>query len=124
MAEFQAVMRHFSRLCKGGNGCAGCPMHVDKCCEENLEDWDAAKAERIIMKWAAANPEPRYPTWREWHHTKAHNDLLEPMKLCNFAPCGHNTECPDGHACLPCYDSPIPADIAKKLGVGPIKEVR
>jgi len=74
-------------------------MHASKCCGENLEDWDAAKAERIIMKWAAANPEPRYPTW---------NEYLCSLYYGKIPPYVGNIE--------------IPADIAKKLGVEPIRE--
>jgi len=115
MAEFQAVMRQYKRMYEahGKNN-------------DFFSRWrflfEPETIERCVMEWAAANPELRYPTWREWHSTKPNNERLCPMALCNFVPCPHGTEVPEFSVCSACHDIPIPADIAKKLRVGPISE--
>jgi hypothetical protein len=113
MAEFQEVMRHANRLCGGFENCRECPIEEIGLC--GAIDCNAAKAERIIMDWAAANPESRYPTWREWQ------SATFPDAGSNMRPCAFGLSC-DGVSCLQCPDRTIPADIAKKLGVEPIRE--
>ena len=123
MAEFQAVMRHANRLCGGFENCRECPIEEIGLCD--AIDCNAAKAERIIMDWAAANPEPRYPTWREWLHT-TFPDVRDCERMALF-PCAFDQRlivevgCPPNH-CDACRNKRIAADIAKKLGVEPIRE--
>lgn len=119
MAEFQEVMRQGKRMCKRYGECESCPIFKANiscpvvCCES---DRSIADVERIIMDWAAAHPEPRYPTWEEWYKS-------------NFPNVGHPV-CPNYFlkntcglykSCDECRAQPIPADIAQKLGIKPIE---
>ena len=126
MAEFQEVVRQAERMCRSfGADCDRCKLH---CLDEEAlcvfggtpEAWRTNKvtdAERIVMDWAAENPEPRYPSWHE-----AWKQLF---------PDGQGSPCPVaydvryewekcGADCKSCKDRPIPADIAEKLGIKPI----
>ena len=99
MAEFQEVMRQAKRMCERfGRDCAGCGIAGGHCplgpIPENWDVSDFENIERIVMDWAAANPEPKYPTWTEWLRTFSADGV-------------------DLYA-------PIPADIAEKLGIKPI----
>ena len=100
MAEFQKVIAEWKRLCKSRLhlGCSGCPVNNGVYCRIGNKPFDD-DFEYEILKWAAANPEPRYPTWREY--------------LCSLY-----------YGKIPPYvgNIEIPADIAKKLRVGPIRE--
>jgi len=100
MAEFQKVIAEWKRLCKSRlhSGCTGCPVNNGVYCRIGNKTF-SDDFEDEILKWAAANPEPRYPTWREY--------------LCSLNSGKHT---PDA------IYKQIPADIAKKLGVEPIKE--
>ena len=116
MAEFQEVMREWTRMCNAVSGkaehrnlCSNnesgyvCPLQENGLCNlaiaaQTNEDW--AEGEHIIMAWAAEHPEPVYPTWVEW-----------------FRQIG---VVPYGQKCF--HDwllKPIPADIAQKLGIIP-----
>ena len=102
MAEFQKVLEQAKRMCGTfGLDCSGCEL-----CDSdngvcalapygalaNIDVIKLAEIERIIMDWAAANPEPRCPTWAEWLR------MLGVVRLSDM----------------------IPADIAKKLGIKPL----
>lgn len=113
MAEFQKVMREWSRMCvipkSYGGICSSkqdgyiCPMKSNGMCNKTLTDQtdaDREKGEAIIMAWAAENPEPVYSTWVEW------------LRQIGVVP--HDQKC--FHDWLL---KPIPADIAKKLGIEP-----
>ena len=122
MAEFQEVMRQAERMCKAHDECECCPI------KEEMDDLgekcpfcgalDVAAVEQKIMGWVAENPEPRYPTWKEWQNKNfPNNDAL--MKPCIFESeeyfnCSHEI------GCEKCMNKPIPADIAEKLGIKPI----
>ena len=109
-------------------GCAGCPakalwdkddiclmrlMSKAKNCEEQIEG---------LRAWAEEHPVPRYPTWKEWQNTVFRYAALQ-VRPCHFMDkltlqCGGNTS----EECLTCYEHPIPADIAAKLGIRPMEE--
>lgn len=128
MAEFAEVMRQAKRMCAAHEACYKCPLkdHTAMCAgNKNLSciasKCDVSELERIVMEWAAAHPEPRYPSWNEaWKQLmpNAHNekspcpcfflDTDRAMKLCNE------------QECVACKNTPIPADIAEKLGIKPI----
>jgi len=122
MAEFQEVMRQAERMCKAHDECECCPI------KEEMDDLgekcpfcgalDVAAVEQKIMGWVAENPEPRYPTWKEWQDTNfPNNDAL-------MRPCIFESEeyfgCKLEIGCEECMNKPIPADIAEKLGIKPI----
>lgn len=105
MAEFQEMVQEFHRLCETQrrlykNTCDKCPIKIAtmgtmfQCYRYVLEK--PKEAENIIMSWAAEHPEPVYPTWAELllsiYHDVSYARLL---------------------------GTPIPADIAQKLGIEP-----
>ena len=96
MAEFQEVIKHLGRMLDSHK-------HGDSIAFEASVPADAFKdaklVEEIVMKWAAENPEPVYPSWGTWLAAKFGYDLREIM-----------------------YE-PIPADIAQKLGIEPKPQV-
>lgn len=105
MAEFTEVMRQAKRMCKSCAECSGCAMRY--------------QFERIVMTWAAEHPEPRYPTWNEWHRSMF-PDATALIRPCEFESVTVQ-ECYN-RTCITCIDRQIPADIAAKLGIKPIKE--
>ena len=117
MAEFVEVMKQKKRMCekyKGGGICTSidyniCPLKGHELCNKPITCINIDKiqeGEGIIMRWAADNPEPVYPTWGEW--------LLQTCQV-GITTNGKN----DWDGLLLSH---IPADIAQKLGIEP-KEV-
>lgn len=123
MAEFAEVMRQAQKICDTYK-CDDCPMvdHVDMCGLIHSKYRKAGfllEFEQIVMQWAKEHPEPQYPTWEEWHKENF------PNASANFTPCTFASTSELGCAktnCRACRSRPIPADIAKKLGIRP-KEV-
>lgn len=99
MAGFQEMMRQWARMCHSfrclPNGCSGCPLVHEHCYHEVPYGMDISIIESKVMAWAAEHPEPVYPTWGTWLSEKYDYDLREIMY------------------------TPIPADIAQKLGLQP-----
>lgn len=124
MAEFIDVMKQAKRMCKTHESCWECPMPRNNkeyscpLCAVNGETGEIEKVERIVMDWAAENPEPRYPSWKKWWDDTFSDSAYMPCPK-NFmsneaSGCIEQPNCPD------CMNRPIPADIAEKLGVKPI----
>lgn len=127
MAEFQEVVRQIKRMCTKQNYCYECPMRVITCanggnkplsCIAAVCDDEVERLEKIVMDWAAAHPEPRYPSWNEAWKQLFPDGQKTPCPGCcgrKYAPewCGHEE-------CGKCKDRPIHADIAEKLGIKPI----
>ena len=120
MAEFQEVMKQAKRMCKAN--CEECPLShtVGSICPIAVTGNDEiAEIERIVMGWAKENPEPRYPTWKEWQDTNfPNNDAL--MRPCIFESEEYFGCRKLEIGCEECMNKPIPADIAEKLGIKPI----
>lgn len=126
MAEFAEVMKQRKRMCKTIKACAFCPLGFgnngtnDDCVEIGLNKPE--EAEKIIMEWAAAHPEPVYPSWNE-----AWKQLFPDAARQSESPClkyflsADRINC-RGIPCRDCTAKPIPADIAEKLGIKPISE--
>ena len=130
MAEFAEVMRQAHRMCDVCK-CDDCPMadHVDMCGlihSKYRKEGILLEFERIVMQWAKEHPEPQYPTWEEWQRDNFPGTLRF-LCQCHFVAkdalenaigekCEHIK-------CSECRARPIPADIAKKLGIRP-KEVQ
>lgn len=113
--EFQEVMKIRERMCDKEYGCDNCPLDAFDDCKipriDELEEY-----EKVIMKWVEDNPEPQYPSWSEWKITNFQNGICN-IHLCNFAKCpfgGRTLE-----KCAKCENTPIPAEIAEKLGIQP-----
>ena len=122
MAEFKDVHRNMVRMCDAmraeDNGCAPCPL--DGICAKfiTLSEDAIATIERVVTQWAAEHPEPVYPSWEEgWRQ------LFPDAK---YTPCPNNFGIkyivPDCayRACTDCKSSPMPAEVAEKLGIKPI----
>lgn len=126
MAEFVEVMRQVQRICERKN-CMRCPLHkhsaatgmstcmmIERFCDKPEVKY--AELESAIMQWAKENPEPVYPSWKEWH------DKTFPNARTSVNPCwfitGNPAEC-NRMECVKCRNRPIPAEIAKKLGIQP-----
>ena len=109
MAEFQEVMRQITRYCNSQNGCASCELSKitdDHCPSDLFADDNGANIENEVMSWAAEHPEPVYPTWGEW--------------LMQLGVMGRtHQEMPNPYFAAAKAISPIPADIAQKLGIEP-----
>jgi len=121
MAEFQDVMKQAARMCRAHEECEECPVNMiaDMVPSGCLfgSGIDAGYIEDKIMGWAEKHPEPRYPTWEEWHKTNF------PDARPNICPNYFMSNKPLGTcavSCKKCANTPIPADIAKKLGIKPI----
>lgn len=126
MAEFQEVVKQAARMCQSfGADCNGCKLHWRD--GETLcvfvgkpKAWRPNKmtdAECIVMDWAASHPEPRYPTWEEWHKTNF-PDAIHDICPIRFMPNKPLGTC--AVSCKKCTNTPIPAEIAEKLGIKPI----
>lgn len=130
MAEFQDVMKQAQRMCKEHDKCGDCALRemADKagiyCPIQTMRKLDAAKVEAAVMDWAAMNPEPRYPTWVEWWNENFSSKGRRMLTPCSFVPPAE-LGCSIGmdgcmNAPYKCWHTPIPADIAEKLGIKPV----
>lgn len=115
MAEFQEIAIQRNRMCSSYVTCDMCELTGLGCMGTVNENLD--KIERIIMDWAAAHPEPRYPTWNEWYQECLPDAPFKCRRAFMYTSCGTR-------ACDACLSEPIPADIAQKLGIKPITEER
>lgn len=124
MAEFVEVMKMARRMCKNVDACDDCPIYdsLSGYCKLSRplfsSDSDFAKCEAAIMEWGAENPELRYPTWREWQrdHFPDAAIMMRPCVYISYT----DARCRDYKDCGDCQSQPIPADVAKKLGIQPI----
>lgn len=125
MAEFVVVTKQAERMC-ASQSCPECPLSSDNnFAKERCETFQVNHPdvyEAVVMQWAAAHPELKYPSWENaWRQ-------VFPEALNRVNPCPRffmSSErvgefCP-GRDCADCYTLPIPADIAKKLGIKPIE---
>ena len=104
MAEWMEVTNQFNRMClyyQRKHDCPmGCPMNGVSISQCRKVAFDRPKeTEEIVTQWAAEHPEPVYPTWGTWLGTKYDYDLREILY------------------------TPIPADIAQKLGIEPKENI-
>ena len=126
MAEFMEVMKAARRMCESMGDCdENCPIYdmFSECswlhtAPEDINENDLVKCEAAIMKWAAEHQEPRYPTWKEWSD-KQFPDASESVRVCAFTS-KERANCMAQDTCDMCRNKPIPAEIAKKLGIQPI----
>ena len=119
MAEFVEVMRQERRLCAMYH-CSRCPLNdfngynCMMCPESTVSD---TKIEEIILQWAKENPEPVYPSWTEaWEQLFPDGDGIPCRAFFNKKYRIENCYCSD---CIECNNEPMPAEIAKKLGIKP-----
>lgn len=111
--EFVEVMRQWKRRCEHCDAKENvhCYVHGYTCSAFNkMKNFTNFKSvEEEIMKWAAENPEPQYPTWWEWLFSiGAVTRKVKPDVAATLIDTGLLDH--------------IHADMAKKLGIAP-KEV-
>lgn len=122
MAEFQDVIRQAQRLCDYFNqNCENCERKYRTCIVSLPKEKTGIEMfEREILKWAEEHPEPRYPTWKEWWDENFNDAAVAIwVKPCMFMK-KEKWEMESGlkcSSCRVCIDKPIPAEIAKKLGI-------
>lgn len=131
MAELTEVIKQGLRMCEANEECRTCLLrdmilpHVNLCLFVKLRNMGAAdidKMERTVMGWAQAHPEPKYPSWREtWKNLFPDTRRKNPPCPKHFMDSERGAKyCDDCSFCDVCYNRPIPADIAEKLGIKPI----
>ena len=108
MAEWMEVMSQFDRMCRHYQRKRECPMgcpmngvNISQCRKVAFEQPEVT--EKTVMDWAAEHPEPVYPTWFEYLYAINNPDYFD---LTEFYTWMRHT--------------PIPADIAQKLGIEPL----
>ncbi len=113
MAEYSEVIKQFKRMCKSVTPMkctrGECPMgceNIGQCRKVAFEC--PAKFEEQVMSWAAEHPVV-YPTWWEYIYNEFTNSIL----------LGTNKEYNTIIEFM--KHTPIPADIAEKLELEPIK---
>lgn len=123
--EFVEVMRQWKRMCNkyfdGKNWVCNetCPMYSFEVCSKPTAKYPvpleigqdlAHEIDRVIMAWGSENPEPVYPTWLELA-------VQQGFKI------EEGKQCTDEELLLillmASVNTPIPADIAQKLGIEP-----
>ena len=114
VAEFTEVLRQRARMCNSYAKCRDCGLDVFSSCSYYPVD-KMEQIERVIMDWAVAHPEPRYPTWNEWYQECLPDAPFKCRRAFMNISCGIRY-------CDECLSEPIPADIAQKLGIKPITE--
>lgn len=124
MAEWKDVIHQIVRICKLQKGaCGTCVLNAESC--PNSVRFDLSdeagfvNIEKAIMTWAAANPEPVYPTWREWLIKKGLIDFKADFKSLSYNPSLLLQENPVIECLNEKASEPIPADIAESLGLEP-----
>lgn len=129
MAEFPEVMLQTVRMCESMANCETCPLFTHDDCGEHIcpFTWSGMptmeyfhRVEKIAMDWATKHPASTYPTWEEWRVANF-PDTSSPITPCHFMTTSEwydisGCVCED---CAVCRSRPIPAYIAKKLGVKP-----
>ena len=122
---FVEVMKQARRMCKEMDECEVCPLYdgFNECCLLSdgplcHMDSDFVRYEADIMKGAVENPEFRFPTWHEWANEQF-PDADKGMRTCAFIS-KERANCMAQDTCNDCRNQPIPADIARKLGIKPI----
>ena len=111
MAEFRKVMEQWRRFCKSHSNCGECEFDgKDICGQAHLSDVPYSDMELRIMSWAAEHPEPQYPTW--WKY----------MCMIGVIPDELGDKTLGEMTVYSLMNTPIPADIAEKLGIEPKEE--
>ena len=120
MADFVQTMKDWRRMCKtyttnDDSCCEGCPVvdyneHGCGAIFEMDDSTDWQRYEGAIAAWAAEHPGPVYELWGEWFEKRG--DLIRGWHNATNIQWIAKT-----FGRLMC--TPIPADIAQKLGLQP-----
>lgn len=124
MAEFVYVIAQQKRMCAAISWCDECPLNDKAGCKwARMTDGDMDVAlveeiERIVMVWAAANPEPRYPSWEEaWKQLFPDTPLRVPCPKHFMSRDKGEKLCSKFDECTDCIKGPICGEVAEKMGV-------
>ena len=119
MADFTEVMMQAHRMCAMLKRCEECPVWDLKksfCRIGSVILSDHCEVERNVLSWAAEHPEPEYPSWIDaWQQLFPYAKNVPCPELYFGADCTDGS----GEGCIVCKRSPIPAEIAEKLGIKP-----
>ena len=125
MGEFVDVIHHTKRICKSVNGhCEKCLLGAFSC--PNNARFDSTDEQKFIdfanavMTWAAEHSEPVYPSWAEWLESTGLTKH-KTGQFCVHMPNQYSYEVKEVEILNEAAYKPIPADIAEKLGIEPIK---
>lgn len=122
--DMDEVIMQAKSMCKSYDTCDCCPLLP---CEDYictaLCDKELAKATEKIVQWAKDNPEPSYPSWSDWQYN-AFGDAIRPICPMSFGVDCPARPTPKVKNCVECRDRAIPAKVALKLGIEPIKDGR
>ena len=120
MAEYARIMRNVHRMCKLYKSCNKCPLFIetDGCMAEPQDIFMPKETERRVLEWERTHPAPVYPSWYEYQQQTfpGHTRWICPMAFGVQCQCKSVTSV---QACTKCRNSPIPAEIAEKLGIMP-----
>lgn len=122
MSDFVQTVKDWRRMCDsmnkhGGGCCINCPLCGFSCggVFEMPENTNWQLLQEKIAAWAAENPEPVYPTWREWLNDIGVVGVEYTTRIYTTA----NKGLVQYVSTMPSFYRPIPADIAEKLGLKP-----
>lgn len=121
MAEFIEVMEQAKRMCEAfrDGHCSECPVGNAKVLECGImvtSEMDCEEVEHRVMQWANDHPEAKYPSWEDgWKQLFPEAEHVP----CPYQYFGDGSCCERYGDCKPCKASPMPADIAEKLGIKP-----
>lgn len=109
---FEETMREWRRMCdteaaKDEVNCGECPFHAHDGMCGYIFDLDPTKFEEMagsIKHWSDTHPKVQYPTWGDWFLKRGQVAVTS------------NGYCHWGDL----LNTPIPAEIAEKLGVDPL----
>ena len=124
MAEFMYIMEQVRRICYEHSDCEMCPLykiHNSSGCAFDYYVSDGVsldEVERKIREWAAEHSEQVYPSWNEWYRQNFTDAYCDGKRMCPMI-FGGGENCDSETDCDKCRDTPIPADIAEKLGIKP-----
>lgn len=125
MAEFVEVMRQAHRMCSMQEKCEECPVWDLKksfCRIGSVILSDHCEVERNVLSWAAAHPEPVYPSWKDAWNKLFPNASEVPCPRKYFDEgCFPVFICAE-HDCDRCKVLPMHPEIAEKLGIKPKEE--
>lgn len=118
MAEFKDIVQGFNRMCDSYNTppCEGCPMDIHSIDRSDCMSRLFAKPDKYegrVLKWIEKHPAPVYPTWLELAAQQGFK--IEEGKQCT-------NEEQLLILLMASVNTPIPADIAQKLGIEPREE--
>jgi hypothetical protein len=120
VTDFVQTMNNWRRMCQhmekigGDRSCDICPLGGCNAIYEDDGNTDYAEIEEKVAAWAAEHKEPVYPSWIDW--------LMANGVIPDSNSAKHSME--SGVRAATFYVTskaftPIPADIAQKLGIEP-----